>query len=89
MKSEKLSKDTSLAVYVNNDTFSQNKTVTPFEHYDTAFRNSITKSWYALLDKQKLVQSKTSKVVLQFRLTFDGQITDMKILENSAGDALV
>jgi hypothetical protein len=88
LNAKKLSKDTSIAVSVSNEIHSQEETITPFNQYDTVFRNSITKSWYALLDKQKFVQPKTSKVVLQFHLTYDGQITDMKVLENSAGDAL-
>jgi TonB family protein len=88
LKTEKSSENTSMSVYVSNDISSQKKTIIPFEQYDTTFRNSITKSWYALLDKQKFIQPKTSKVVLQFHLTYNGQITDMKILENNAGDAL-
>jgi hypothetical protein len=59
---------------------------TPFEQYDTAFINSIKKSWHALRGDRKLAQPKTGKIVLQFHLTKDGHITDMKVLEDNVGE---
>jgi len=57
----------------------------PFHNYDSSFRSSVTQSWYAALNDQKLTNHKTGKVVLQFNLKYDGQITDMKVLEDTAG----
>jgi hypothetical protein len=67
---------------------SNSKIVSPFQNYDNSFYDSISNSWYALLDGQKITKHKTGKVVLQFHLNYDGQITNMKVLQNSAGYAL-
>jgi hypothetical protein len=59
---------------------------TPFTQYDTSIINSINKSWYDLLADQKVARHKHGKIVLQFHLTYDGHITDMKVVEDNVGD---
>jgi hypothetical protein len=60
----------------------------PFKDYDTSFMNSINKNWDSLLKGQKNGPYRIGKVVLQFHLTDDGHITDMKVVENNAEDTL-
>jgi hypothetical protein len=60
----------------------------PFHNYDSSFQSSIYQSWFALLNGQKFTEHKTGKVVLQFHLNFDGQISDMKVLEDTVGTEL-
>ena len=63
--------------------YSQDKIGGPFKDYDTAFRDSIMHQWGTLLDKNK--RDRIGKVVVQFRLNYDGSITDMKVLEDDVG----
>jgi hypothetical protein len=56
----------------------------PFHDYDSSFQSSIKQSWYAVINDQKLAGRK-GKVILQFNLNYDGQITDMKVLKDTAG----
>ena len=65
---------------------SNSKSSSPFQKYDDSFTELITKNWYDLLAGEKFVKHKTGEVVLQFHLTYDGQISDMKVLEKTAGE---
>jgi hypothetical protein len=58
---------------------------TPFGQYDSDFVNAVTYRWYSLLDSQKFALDRTGKVMLRFRLNYDGTITDMTELQNSVG----
>jgi len=60
---------------------------TPFGSYDAAFIAAVQQRWYDLLDNSRLAQ-RSGKVVLEFRLTHDGRITDMRVGENEVGDIL-
>ncbi len=60
---------------------------TPFGAYDWAFIAAVQQRWYDLIDNSQVVQ-RSGKVVLQFRLVFDGRITDMKVNENNVGELL-
>jgi len=62
-------------------------TATPFGAYDTAIIAAIQNRWYALIDAQRLTRG-TGKVTLQFRLHYDGRVTDMVQLENTVGELL-
>jgi membrane protein involved in colicin uptake len=62
------------------------KSSSPFQKYDDSFKELISKNWYDLLVGEKLAKYEAGKVVLQFRLNYDGQISDMKVLEKIAGE---
>jgi hypothetical protein len=60
---------------------------TPFGAYDAAFIAAVQARWYQLLDSHDFVQ-RSGKVVLEFRLTYDGRITEMRMAGNEVGDVL-
>jgi len=60
---------------------------TPFGAYDAAFIHAVEQRWFDLLDSTSFAQ-RSGKVVVQFNLTSDGRITDMKVLENDVGEIL-
>ena len=61
---------------------------TPFGAYDAALVDAVSQRWWSLLDERDYASDSRGKVVLQFRLHYDGRITDMSVSENSAGDVL-
>jgi hypothetical protein len=61
---------------------------TPFGKYDAEFVRAVSQCWYDALDSHQFAQDRSGKVTLQFRLTYDGRITDMKVLENTVGEVL-
>jgi hypothetical protein len=65
-----------------------NVKLTGFGEYDAALVTAITQRWYDLLDSQQFALDRTGKVVLQFRLNYDGTVTDMKVAQNDVGDLL-
>jgi hypothetical protein len=60
----------------------------PFGAYDAAFIAAVEQRWYQLLDRNRYVLDRQGKVVLDFRLRYDGRITDMDMPENGVGDVL-
>ncbi len=60
----------------------------PFGAYDRALIEAISQRWYSLLDARDYASDSQGKVVLQFRLHYDGRITDLSVSENSAGEML-
>ena len=58
---------------------------TRFGAYDAAFISAVQQRWYDLLEEHSGVQ-RTGKVMLEFRLTYDGRITNMKMTVNEVGD---
>jgi hypothetical protein len=56
--------------------------------YDRAFIEAVQQHWYDLLDSQQFALDRTGKVVLQFRLNYDGRITDMEIAQTTVGETL-
>jgi hypothetical protein len=60
---------------------------TPFGAYDAAFIAAVQQRWYDLLDSSHFTQQ-SGKVVLEFRLMYDGRITDMKVNGNDVGELL-
>jgi outer membrane biosynthesis protein TonB len=56
--------------------------------YDTAFIAAVTQRWFDLLDSQQFAMNRTGRVVLQFRLNYDGRISNMEIAESSVGETL-
>jgi outer membrane biosynthesis protein TonB len=60
---------------------------TPFGAYDAAFIAAVQQCWYDLIDSSRLAP-RTGKVVVEFRLNYDGRITDLKVTESEVGDML-
>ena len=57
---------------------------TPFGEYDAAFISAVEQCWHNLIEEH-LGSQRPGKVVIDFRLTYDGRITDIKVQENEAG----
>jgi hypothetical protein len=62
--------------------------VTGFGDYDARFVEAVSQNWYNLLDSQKFSLDRTGKVVLLFRLNYDGSISQMRFAGNNVGDLL-
>ncbi len=61
---------------------------TPFGSYDAALIEAIQSRWYDLLDGISYNNYRSGRVVVQFRLNYDGRITDLRIAETTVGDTL-
>jgi hypothetical protein len=59
----------------------------PFGAYDAAFIAAVQQRWYELLDSSEFAQ-RSGKVVLEFKLNYDGRITDLKMNGNEVGPIL-
>lgn len=59
---------------------------TTFGAYDAAIIAAIQQRWYDLLEQRKFAFERSGKVVLEFHLTNDGRITDLKVNDNDVGD---
>ena len=60
---------------------------TPFGAYDAAFIAAVQERWYNLLDSTQFAQ-RSGKVVVEFRLTYDGRIIEMRVAGNEVGEML-
>lgn len=60
----------------------------PFGAYDAVIVAAIQEKWYQLLEQRNYASDKTGKVVLEFRLNYDGRVTDMKVVENTVDEIL-
>lgn len=60
---------------------------TPFGAYDAALIAAVEQAWYNLLDEH-LGTLRTGKVVIEFRLTYEGKVVKLKITENNVGEIL-
>jgi outer membrane biosynthesis protein TonB len=61
---------------------------TPFGAYDAAFIEAVEQRWFDLLDNMSYDGYKRGRVVLQFRLNYNGTITDVKVVDENVGLAL-
>lgn len=61
---------------------------TPFGEYDREVINAITSHWYALLDEGGPVMDHPGEVMLQFRLHYDGRVTDMKVIKTTVNELM-
>ena len=61
---------------------------TPFGDYDRAIIESVSQRWYDLLDSRRFAQDRSGKVMLRFKLKYDGTIIEMHTLENTVGELL-
>jgi len=64
-----------------------NAKATEFGDYDYAFIRAVEARWYYYIDNN-LVTPRAGKVTCEFKLTYDGRITDMKIENNDVGEVL-
>ncbi|MGC8990529.1 MAG: hypothetical protein ACP5MD_10430 [Verrucomicrobiia bacterium] len=58
----------------------------PFGSYDARFIAAVQQCWYALLEEHRYSLDRMGKVVLDFRLTADGRITEMRVVESNVGE---
>jgi hypothetical protein len=56
--------------------------------YDAELIEAIQSRWYDLLDQVNYNSNRHGRVVVQFRLNYDGRITDLMIVETTVGDML-
>lgn len=59
----------------------------PFGAYDAYIIAAIQQRWYDLLDNAHFSQ-RIGKVVIEFKLNYDGRITDVKMNDNEVGELL-
>jgi hypothetical protein len=62
---------------------------TPFGAYDAALVEAISKRWFTLLDQRDYASDSRGKVVLHFRLYYDGSVKHMEVPENSTGSEVL
>lgn len=58
---------------------------TPFGAYDAEVVDAVTQYWYDELDREKFAQDRSGKVTLQFKLNYDGTVTEVQELQNTVG----
>jgi outer membrane biosynthesis protein TonB len=58
---------------------------TPYGNYDWGLVNAIREAWHQSLEDQKYAADYRGKVMVRFRLHYDGSITDLLVVENTAG----
>ncbi len=58
----------------------------PLGNYDARFVAAVQQCWFALLEEQRYSLDRMGKVTLDFRLTVDGRITDMRVVDSNVGD---
>jgi outer membrane biosynthesis protein TonB len=61
---------------------------TPFGTYDEKLIEAVQSHWFNLLDQHEYAGDSRGKVILTFRLHYDGRITDLNVVGNSAGGVL-
>lgn len=61
---------------------------TPFGNYDAAFIAAVKQRWHALIEERGYGRTTSGKVVLVFRLHYNGKISDMNLEETTAGELL-
>jgi hypothetical protein len=60
----------------------------PFGEYDRELINAIQTRWDSLIEQQQLSPDHPGEVMLQFRLHYDGRVTDMKVVETTVSEIL-
>jgi len=62
--------------------------VTGFGAYDRLFIDAVTTRWYDLLDNLSYDNYQQGKVVVQFTLNYKGEISNVRIADNTVSDML-
>ena len=65
-----------------------NVKITGFGDYDQRFADAVDQNWNNLLYSQRFALDRTGRVVLLFRLNYDGSISQMRMAENTVGPLL-
>jgi hypothetical protein len=60
---------------------------TPFGAYDAAIIRAIQQRWYDILDESTIL-TRSGKVVVEFRIHFDGRVTDLRVIDQDVGELL-
>jgi outer membrane biosynthesis protein TonB len=60
----------------------------PFGEYDSAVILAIQSRWFDLLDRRGFGYEKSGRVVLEFRLHYDGRVSRMNVAENTVDEML-
>ena len=60
---------------------------TAFGAYDAAFIAAVQQRWYDLLESTPYTQ-RSGKVIVEFRLNYDGRISDIRAVGNEVGELL-
>ena len=61
---------------------------TPFGAYDRAFIEAVQARWFNLLDERQFAPHEAGKVVVEFRLNYDGRITGLRVVESEVNEHL-
>jgi len=61
---------------------------TGFGAYDRAFIAAVSQRWYDLLEARNYAGYRQGKVAVEFRLNYDGRITEMRTVENTVTETL-
>jgi hypothetical protein len=61
---------------------------TPFGEYDREIVEAIRQRWYTLLDERSFATERMGHVVVEFRLNYDGRITNEHVSECTVDDLL-
>jgi len=67
---------------------SLNAIATPFGEYDRELIAAIQSRWYDLLEQKGYAFNNTGRVVIVFRLNYDGRVSDVSVVESTVGDLL-
>jgi hypothetical protein len=65
---------------------SMDVTLTGFGDYDREFIAAVQQRWYQLLEGRNTVPG---KIVIEFKLLYDGRITDLKVAENTTHNPML
>jgi outer membrane biosynthesis protein TonB len=60
----------------------------PFGAYDATIVAAIQNRWYDLLDERRYASDQSGRVVVEFRLNYDGRISDLKVVDSSVDEIL-
>lgn len=58
----------------------------PLGDYDRQFVAAVQKCWFTLLEQQRYSLDRVGRVVLKFRLTKDGRVNNLQVIESDVGD---
>jgi hypothetical protein len=60
----------------------------PLGDYDRALIDAVQSRWDNLLDSQNFAGDRTGRVVIKFRLEYDGSVRNLEVIQNGVGDLL-
>lgn len=58
----------------------------PLGGYDARFIAAVQECWWALLEAQRYSLDRLGKVVVEFRLTAEGRVTDLRVVNSDVGE---